>query len=163
MNKQEENVRLIERYPFLKICEGEDWDEGYNDTKLDWMPLGWRKKFGETMCQEIADTLTEYGVPLDEYYICDIKEKFGALRWYDGNSGDAYNAVNDIIDKYEVISERTCICCGEPATRISLGWICPYCDSCAEGLNNGGIRLRNTVPIEEFYNDSHTINATENI
>ena len=159
------NIELIEKYPFLKIENNDSAVENLEEmsTKLDWMPNGWRKKFGEKMCQEISEALTNNGVALEEYYILDIKEKFGALRWYDANSGDAYNEVNNIIDKYEAISERTCICCGEPATKISLGWISPYCDSCASGINNGGIRLKNTVPIEEFYNDSHTINASENI
>ena len=34
------------------------------------------------------------------------------------------------VDKYENLSYHTCINCGKPATKISTGWICPYCDNC---------------------------------
>jgi hypothetical protein len=56
-----------------------------------------------------------------------IKEKFGELRWYDEFSTQD---VQDIIDKYEDISRRTCLICGKPATKMSTGWISPYCDDC---------------------------------
>lgn len=52
-----------------------------------------------------------------------------SLRWYD-NGIKQGSHVHDIIRKYEDISERTCIVCGKPATRITTGWICPYCDDC---------------------------------
>ena len=35
-----------------------------------------------------------------------------------------------VIDRCERDSQRICVKCGKPATRISKGWICPYCDDC---------------------------------
>lgn len=60
LNK-ESNQKLIERFPFLiprnrwtgKVPE--DYDYSY--TELDSMPDGWRKAFGEQMCEDIRDEL----------------------------------------------------------------------------------------------------------
>ena len=96
-------------------------------TELDAMPDGWRKAFGIPMCKEIKNELKKYNY-LYKYRIMQIKEKFGTLRWYD--NGSPNGRVYEIINKYEDISYHTCIVCGEPATKISKGWISPYCDNC---------------------------------
>lgn len=150
------NKELCERYPFLipfnrfsgmrmtdpRASQGGFWpgspDEipdpyNYEYTELDEMPDGWRNAFGEQMCEEIREALLKFGgeEALDRYRVEQIKEKFGYLRWY-----DCYGCkeVDDIISKYEEISENTCIRCGKPATMISLGWISPFCGDCAEEL-----------------------------
>lgn len=48
-----------------------------------------------------------------------------SLRWYDSNTTEE---VLKIIDHYEDVSRKTCIVCGKPATYMTTGWICPYCD-----------------------------------
>lgn len=139
-----ENKRLCKRYPFLiprHVWTDEimwkgpkrDWryTKPYSYTELDCMPPGWRKAFGEQMCEEIREALIEANY-LYKYRIVQIKEKYGGLRWYDNG---APKKVQDIIDKYWEISERTCINCGKPATKISTGWICPYCDKCADKIS----------------------------
>jgi hypothetical protein len=85
-SNKESNQKLIERFPFLiprnrwtgKVPE--DYDYSY--TELDSMPDGWRKAFGEQMCEDIRDELVhaEY---LNQYRISQIKEKYGTLCWYD--------------------------------------------------------------------------------
>lgn len=93
-------------------------------NELDAMPSGWRKAFGIQMCKELKAQLKKDHY-LYKYRIAQIKEKFGYLHWYDeGASKEVY----DIIDKYEDISYKTCIVCGKPATKLSGGWISPYCD-----------------------------------
>lgn len=97
-------------------------------TELDAMEPGWRKAFGIQMCKEIKKELKKYNF-LYKYRITQIKEKFGELRWYD--SGIPKDSkIWDIIEKYSEISRKTCINCGKPATKISIGWISPYCDDC---------------------------------
>ena len=97
-------------------------------TELDAMDSGWRKAFGIQMCKEIKAELKKHKF-LYKYRIVQIKEKFGGLRWYDaGIPKDS--KIWDIIDKYTQISYKTCVVCGKPATKISKGWICPYCDDC---------------------------------
>jgi len=97
-------------------------------TELDAMDKGWRKAFGIQMCKEIRTALLKHGwKALFKYRIMQIKEKWGELCWYDSY---APKGVFDIIRKYEDISRHTCIDCGAPATKMSTGWICPYCDNC---------------------------------
>lgn len=97
-------------------------------TELDAMESGWRKAFGIQMCKEIKKELKKHKF-LYKYRIIQIKEKFGYLHWYDGGSPKD-SKIYDIIRKYEQISAKTCGVCGKPATKISKGWIYPYCDDC---------------------------------
>ena len=129
-----DNKALISVYPFLlprnrwtgRVVE--DYD--YSWTELDAMPGGWRKAFGIDLCRDLKEALVKSNM-LDKYRISQIKEKYGSLRWYDfGNTKEGY----EVIDRYEKLSEETCIACGDKATRISIGWISPFCDSCGSPL-----------------------------
>ena len=125
------NKELIDKYPFLKI-DDPFWDDepilnsDYSFTMLDEMPSGWRESFGEQLCEELRTVLVKEGL-LEKYRIHQIKEKFGSLRWYGNFENDS---IAKILEKYEEKSKYTCIRCGAPATKISLGWISPYCDNC---------------------------------
>lgn len=131
------------KYPFLRIhnmCH-RIWtaikcrrfsDIGYllSHTKLDLMPAGWRKAFGEQMCEEIKQALLKNGrKSLYSYVVGDIKEKYGSLRWYDYN---APKEVYDIINKYEQLSMCYCINCGKPVRYRTDGWIEYLCEDCAK-------------------------------
>jgi hypothetical protein len=97
-------------------------------TELDAMESGWRKAFGIQMCKELKQELKKHKF-LYKYRIFQIKEKWGYLHWYDsGHPKDS--KIYDIIRKYEQISAKTCVVCGKPATKMSTGWISPYCDDC---------------------------------
>ena len=158
---KKENKRLCDTYPFLipsnrfsgkRINSGEkgywpgtpevipQWD--YEYTELDAMPDGWRKAFGEQMCAEIKQALLEDGGEelLDKYRIDQIKEKYGYLRWYDSFSTVK---IQGIIHKYETISQYTCINCGAPATKITRGWISPFCDNCVPNVE--------TIPVKKHW------------
>jgi len=106
-------------------------------TELDAMEPGWRKAFGIQMCKELKVQLKKDKY-LYKYRIAQIKEKFGSLCWYDEG---ASKEVRDITMKYEDMSWHTCIVCGKPATKISSGWICPYCDE--HFPKNSGIYQKN--------------------
>ena len=83
---QLKNWILINKYPFLtpkywnpNTMQYEvDKDYKYTFTLLDEMPDGWRKAFGEMLCEEIYNALVECG-GLDDYRIEQIKEKFGPM------------------------------------------------------------------------------------
>jgi hypothetical protein len=97
------------------------------------MESGWRKAFGIQMCKEIKKELKKHKF-LYKYRIVQIKEKWGYLHWYDsGTPKDS--KIYDIIRKYEQISAKTCGVCGKPATKMSKGWIYPYCDDCIGDRN----------------------------
>ncbi len=134
--EQERNKELIQKYPWLKprnplTMENID-NFDYSYTMLDDMPDGWRKTFGMLMVEEIDKELKKLGDKRrDEYYIFDIKEKYGGLRWYDvGGTKE----IDDIIDKYSTISEHVCIECGKPDVPLltRIGWIIPLCKECYE-------------------------------
>jgi hypothetical protein len=148
-NENMNNKELLKKYPFLRLrnlMTGK-YDRKSKDTWLDYMPDGWRKVFGEQMVEEIAQALKG-----EELLITQIKEKFGGLRFYcHGTTREVY----DIIRKYERMSYHICISCGEPATKISKGWISPYCDQCAKQIN---VTLPDFmkvqfVPIKEYYKE----------
>lgn len=129
------NKKLCKRYPFLIIRDWGDKSIGCKFTYLDDMPEGWKRAFGVDMCEDIRRVLVKANY-LYDYRVCQIKEKYGGLRWYDnGAPSSIYRELCDVIDKYEELSYRTCICCGRPATKISQGWISPFCDKCADKLN----------------------------
>lgn len=125
-SNKESNQKLIERFPFLmprnrwtgKVPE--DYDYSY--TELDSMPDGWRKAFGEQMCEDIREELVraEY---LDQYRITQIKEKYGTLCWYD--FGGTERMLRDIIPKYEHLSARTCSDVGTLQQRFLLAGSVP--------------------------------------
>ena len=147
----EKNKELVRKFPWLWPSDWnwnpipeEEYD--YSWTVLDEFPKGWKISFAEKMCEEIQIVLEKYDC-IKDFHIDQLKEKYGSMRLYFGGLKDAcYNAVEDIVSKYEGISAKTCCECGKPATKISKGWICPYCDECAEKSKNIGF-----VNIENFY------------
>ena len=149
----EHNQYLCIEYPFLiprnrwtdKVVD--DYDYSY--TELDEIEEGWRT-LGLNLCEEIKQELLKYEGALDKYRIAQIKEKFGYLRWYDDGIPSG-SKLHEIISKYEEKSKRTCGKCGAPATRITTGWIYPFCDECVPTYYDG--RKFHTIAIEEFYRE----------
>lgn len=128
--------------PHNRYTDEELLTYNYNYTELDEMPEGWRKAFGEQMCFEIKNLLEEADYE-DKYRITQIKEKYGKLCWYDeGVPEQIYDRFLEIISKYEKLSNRTCIKCGKPATKISTGWITPWCDDCAKSIHDNFIDIK---------------------
>ena len=131
--EQLNNWILCGKYPFL--IPRYDWsgeiieDYDYTSTYLDDIPVGWKKAFGEMMCEEIKQELIRCNF-LDEFRIIQAKEKFGGLRIY--TNGEPVDCkVQQIIDKYSTLSENICVICGKPDVPITNnGWISPYCKKC---------------------------------
>lgn len=134
MNDIERNKELCAKYPFIiprnsltnEVLENYD----YSWTKLDEMPQGWKKAFGENLCEEIKQALYDSSLSLEQaksYRIIKIKERFGMLRLC---SNFFTREIDIVIKKYEKLSIRTCSVCGAPATKITKNWISPCCDKC---------------------------------
>ncbi len=101
------------------------------------IPDGWRKSVVPKLVDELVDVL---GSHVDDFVISDCKEKFGELRvyWYCENSIDddlLYDKIEVIIEKYELISRKTCVKCGRLATTQSSCWILPFCSGCIRFVN----------------------------
>lgn len=124
------NKKLIERYPFLEI---KGWNSSepsdFNSTLLDCMPVGWRKTLGIPLCEELREEILRIGPSLlNKYSVSQVKEKYGTLRWYAASYSEQ---MEDILTKYEDISQYTCVVCGKINVPIfDDGWISPFCREC---------------------------------
>jgi len=131
--EQLHNWLLCGKYHFL--IPRYDWsgeiieDYDYTSTYLDDIPVGWKKAFGEMMCEEIKQELIRCNY-LDDFRIVQAKEKFGGLRIY--TNGEPVDCkVQQIIEKYSTLSENICIVCGKPDVPMTHnGWSSPYCKKC---------------------------------
>lgn len=151
------NKKLIKEFPFLLPRNrwtgkaSDDYDYSY--TELDEMPDGWRKAFGEQMCQEIKEALIKHNY-LDKYRIMQIKEKYGSLRWYDNG---APKEVSRIISKYEDLSMCYCYRCGKPTKYMTEGWIEYFCEDCKTYLISKGYNEDYFIPLKKSDAPQHFI------
>lgn len=144
--EQRANYALCMQFPILiphKEVDNPNFE--YEYTALDIMPDGWRKAFGN----EFANDLQKY-VDLmnpddkEHTYIIDMKEKYGYLHIYLSRYTPFTRSV---CVQYADKSRQTCIHCGKPATKVTTGWVSPWCDECAEQ------HQQPCVPIKDFYKD----------
>lgn len=148
-DKQKENYELCMKYPILipKLgLDGEDIDNyEYDYTEMDNIPVGWASAFGEQWASEVQDAVNKLPEEdREKIYILQLKEKFGSFRQYFSYTTDE---LDEVIRKYERLSERTCIRCGAPATKISTSWISPYCYACAAKVRG------RIVDIDEWFKE----------
>lgn len=150
------NKTLCEKYPWLiphnRWTDMIPEDYNYEYTELDNMPRGWRKAFGEQMCEEINNELLTWSEKdRNGFRIMDIKEKWAFLHFY-VNYGTS--KLYDIINKYEEKSKRICIRCGAPAAWITRGWYMPFCDDCArKDYKNNKWETKSEFEFEDDYID----------
>lgn len=135
------NYYLVKKYPFLKPSCGWGVDMEYcrpgykyhyEETWLDGLPSGWRKVFGKQICDDLKAAI-ERG-HLTNYAIRQVKEKYGTLCWYDEGGNNETRAIKE---KYEILSEQICKCCGGPADYVTKGWIGFYCGHCVKNFKEG--------------------------
>lgn len=62
-----------------------------------------------------------------DYYITDVKEKFGTLRFYTGPLSDEGWG---LVTKYEELSGAICESCGAPGEVKGPGWLKCRCEKC---------------------------------
>lgn len=134
--QQKKNSKLCIKYPILaprSYLTGEVVNNYmYEYTELDQIPVGWRVAFGEQWAAEVQKAIDKLPENVrEQIYIMQLKEKFGFFRQYFSHYTDE---LDEVIRKYELLSRRTCIKCGAPATKMSTGWISPYCNSCVEDV-----------------------------
>ena len=128
------NFFFLLKYPFYR--EYNRWHGkfcGYAFTEYDAIPNGWRKAFGKQLSKDIKkagkESRKRVGKRLSwKKMICwqQIKEKYGSLRLY----ASATQEIQDVLGKYELMSEGYCINCGKPARYKTCGWVEYYCEDC---------------------------------
>lgn len=152
---------LIREYPYLqprRMSDGKvspDYDYQFIVGEHD-LPEGWFELFLQA-CEDIREPLVKAG-DLDTFRFLQVKEKYGQMRLY--HSG-ASEEVNDILDKYEFLSEQICSECGQPAVAMTRGWICPYCGEHIKKYTECGglvdpIEVQTSYTRKRYHNGEHT-------
>jgi len=81
---------------------------------------------GDGWLQLIHDLIEELIAAGWDTQVCQVKEKFGGLRFYINTGSDE---IFDIISKYEEKSYKTCEVCGEKGElHTNMGWHRTLCD-----------------------------------
>lgn len=84
-------------------------------TELDFIPTGWRKRFGEDLCKDLRRAIVKsYGwKSLWKYWVFEMKEKYKELRidLIQGHNPE----IEEVLEKYRKLSHRVCMVCGEDA------------------------------------------------
>lgn len=106
-----ENGYFTDREPIKEsgfFCVGGGWFEILKNLIDELIADGWDKK------------------------ICQVKEKFGGLRFYTNGGGENHY---NIISKYEKLSYETCEECGKPGEERGGRWIKTLCkEHCIESV-----------------------------
>ena len=128
---QIKNKRLIEQYPWLCPERNDDgsiaYYYDYSYTEIDFLPTGWHKMILK-MCKELKPILEQHGL-IDTYAISEVKEKWGALCWYDyilDFHCDVPWDVRALVSEYFDKSKETCMICG--AQKMPEEFLCQGCE-----------------------------------
>ena len=132
--------------------EYKDWKADLRQTfeekvkDLDFLYDGWVNSFVPQLKDELFELLGSY---VEQFIVLQIKEKFGKLVIYfnfDLNGLDneyvedieeLCEEIENLLNKYEEISSKTCIVCGESGIMRDDYWITPWCDKCYENRYGG--------------------------
>ena len=146
------NKKLIKNYPFLTprnvFSDKLHSDYNYEYTWYDDINKGWQIGFGKFLLEDLKQALIETNY-LYDFRFLQIKEKWGRLNLY---ANGVPEKVQDVLDKYEFISQYVCIKCGSPHACVlnDHGWYLPLCRDCWDKTNKwrgkGGYKA---TPYEE--------------
>lgn len=94
-------------------CYGKDisLDDILLDVRPGWHPL-------------ITTLVEDLGKLGWDGQVCQVKEKFGGLRFYIGEESDE---IHLRINEAEKQSYKICEWCGEPGTLVKMGWWTTRC------------------------------------
>ena len=131
LEQEKANKKLCEELPFLiQMNRNSNEKLDYKYTELDdECPRGWTK-LKLDFYREIKSLLIKANY-LDKFRISQSKEKYGYWHLYTcGIPEEISKEYYEILKKYENLSEKTCIFCGEEAKMVDTGWISPICKKC---------------------------------
>ena len=94
------------------------------------IPRGWKK-----ITDQMYDELEAINPDIE---ILQAKEKWGCLCIY---YHPMTEETEEIISKYEDLSAKTCCGCGKTATKLSRGYIAPWCDECAKEVGGRFVEI----------------------
>lgn len=108
---------ILERYPLL-----------YGDLSYIECGQGWIHLING-LSAKLEALIAAQHEPLRSMYRAEqVKEKFGALRFYMSSETEAMKL---LIEEAEEASEQICERCGSPGSVRGTFWVVTRCDSCA--------------------------------
>ena len=128
---------MSNEYKDWKADLRETFEEKVND--FNFLYDGWVNSFIPQIKDELFELLGSY---VEQFIVLQIKEKFGKLVIYfnfdlDGLENEYVEDIEELceeienlLNKYEEISSKTCIVCGEPGVMRYDYWATPWCDKC---------------------------------
>lgn len=129
------NSEVLDKYPWLHDPGEYSYATEADATWAEGVPEGWQPRFFQ-LCDFINEQLRAADFPLTDFRALQVKEKFGALRFYWACSAGlppaTRQAISDAVSDAEMETSVLCVKCGAKATLTSTGWINPYCQECAE-------------------------------
>lgn len=147
--QQDTNGKYVCRVDFPTVEANCIMPKQKKDWILSQLENGWRFAFGIRFCNELQKAILDSNA--EDFLITQIKEKFGSLRVY---SIGATEEIKKVIKKYEKLSQKTCVNCGAPATRITTNWIMPYCDNCVPCVGDISRHIKApTISIDEYFKE----------
>ena len=154
----------LEKYTWLRGYDPYSEDPNEESCILDWLPQGWVKAFGESLCEDLDRVIKAENLQ-DEFRIDEAKEKYGMIRIY---CHPCTPAIQDVLRAYEAYSEVTCCSCGaiEGVKFVPFGWVSPYCRSCWKKIDGDrNLEKFDALPDEELPNSvkwtRYSINGTQ--
>ena len=126
---------LIQKYPrVFKLAYNKyfkNWDNSEQRGPFSLFGIecddGWFDLLNN-LCEKMETYINSTENP-DAYYVVQIKEKWGTLRFYMSGYSDEIDALVTIAEKS---SEITCECCAKPGQlgKGKFGWYQTLCDKC---------------------------------
>jgi hypothetical protein len=92
-----------------------------------WVMPGWRPLLRRLLLT-IDSCLTD--AQAKKFTVVQVKEKFGALRFYFDAPARIRPQLNELVNKASKESETTCLRCGSPAVLVTDndGWVSALCE-----------------------------------
>lgn len=124
---EEFNKKLSDKLPFLHLS-----DPGII-IELCEVPYGW-EKLTILLLMDIRKILDSHNVPLTDFHILQIKEKYGRLtfHYYLNEHSETCKAIQEKIKNYSEISTHICMICGTPHVHFlsKTATVGPLCEKC---------------------------------
>ena len=106
---------------------------GYKYIEYDSIERGWKIAFGKQLSKDIKKAGKESRRRVGKHLPWkkmirweQIKEKWGSLCLYATSTKE----IQEVLDRYELLSSGYCINCGKPARYKTSGWVEYYCEDC---------------------------------
>lgn len=141
-------AKLFQRHPMIlrKAPVVTDPSDESRDSPIDYWGVecgdGWFDLLDGLLSKFDShfDRLQVQGVPKNRWpRVCQIKEKFGTLRFYLKTTEELTPDLMEAIESAEKTSAKICEVCGNSGELRTVGYLVVLCDTCFEAPGKGSV------------------------